>query len=155
MAVGTPVFEQAFLKILYAPWERDGVIEPPPAAQLRGGNALLEAAAQLCEATSASRGLYAVVTTNYDCLMEKALAAGPAKERFLPAWSSSNFPEGEGRPGSEKKGIFHVHGVPATAGASTNHERRISNIRRNHKLTEAHYPCGCERNLYSWRQCFV
>lgn len=124
-------------------------MQTPSAEALRRGNALLNAVAVLCEATSARRGLYGVVTTNYDCLLENALESGPAAERFLPVWKSAQLPDGEGRAGSEKKGIFHVHGYLPPLGQlprSPFHEIM---------LTEAHYHAAAS-DVYSWSNlCLV
>jgi hypothetical protein len=142
-------FEEEFLKILYSPWEQGGIIQTPPTEALRAGNELLNAAALLCEATSARRGLYGVVTTNYDCLLERALEGGPAAERFLPVWKSSELPDGEGRAGSEKKGIFHVHGYLPPSGQLP--RSPFDEI----MLTEAHYHAAAS-DLYSWSNlCLV
>jgi hypothetical protein len=136
-------FEQQFLKILYSPWEQGGNIHVPSVQDLRAGNELLNAAALLCEATTEGRGLYSVVTTNYDCLLEKALEGGPAEGRFVPVWRSLMAPTGEGRAGSAKKGIYHVHGyLPPPSESPGSPFNEIL-------LTEAHYHAAASE-LYSW-----
>ncbi|HEY3897959.1 MAG TPA: SIR2 family protein [Chthoniobacter sp.] len=146
----SPDFEREFLRILYSPWQQNGNFVQPSSSALRNGNELLNSVATLCEATTAIRGLYAVVTTNYDSLLEIALEEGPASHRFSPVWKSSQLPEGEGRAGSEKKGIFHVHGyLPPPAQA------RPGSAFDEIMLTEAHYHTAAN-DLYSWSNlCLV
>lgn len=136
-------FERDFLRILYSPWEQGGIIQTPPSEALRNGNRLLNAVANLCESTTARRGLYGVVTTNYDYLLEKAIESGTAVGRFLPVWKSEQLPDGEGRAGSEKKGIFHVHGyLPPPAHNPRSPFKEIM-------LTEANYHAATS-DVYSW-----
>jgi SIR2-like domain len=136
-------FEQDFLRILYSPWEQAGIIQTPPSAALRNGNGLLDAVANLCESTTARQGLYGLVTTNYDYLLEKAIESGTAVGRFHPVWKSEQLPDGEGRAGSEKKGIFHVHGYLPPPGYNPRSPFREI------MLTEANYHAASS-DVYSW-----
>jgi hypothetical protein len=137
-------FVRDLFNILYAPWLLpDGAIHPPPVSDMRMGNPLLDAIAQLCNATTDSRGLYNVVTTNYDDLLERALSAGPTGASFQSAWKSSSFPADAGRAGSAVKGIFHVHGyLPSGTPPADSTSHGII-------FTEADY-LDAANDLYSW-----
>jgi SIR2-like domain len=138
-------FAEELKGTLYLPWQQThDHLETPSPQQLRGGNALLDAVAKLCEATVDSCGLHAVVTTNYDSLLEQSISQGSARDKFRPIWKSA-----EKLP-SNKKGIFHVHGyLPADGDGSPYGEIM---------LTEAQYH-GAASDPYSWSnltliQCF-
>lgn len=140
-----PGFAERLKETLYLPWRQgQGSIDAPSAEQLRHGNTLLEAIAKLCEATRGRRGLHAVVTTNYDSLLEQALSAGSSRNRFKPLWQ---LPE---KLSPKKKGIFHVHGYLPANGTGSQYEEIV--------LTEAQYHRAAS-DSYSWSnltliQCF-
>lgn len=137
-------FAQQLKEILYMPWREGTQVRLPSADRLRGSNVLLAAVAKLCEETQGKRGVHAVVTTNYDSLLEQALVRGSAERKFKPIWKSSE------KLAARKKGIFHVHGyIPAT-GSGSPYEEIV--------LTEAQYH-GAASDPYSWSnltliQCF-
>jgi hypothetical protein len=138
-------FADDLKETLYLPWRQThGPIGAPSARQLRSGNALLDAVAKLCETTVNRRGLHAVVTTNYDSLLEEALSEGPTRDKFKPIWKSAE------KLSSKKKGIFHVHGYLPARGSGSPYEEIM--------LTEAQYH-GAASDPYSWSnltliQCF-
>lgn len=138
-------FARLLLETLYLPWRQPDmqVVQPSPDA-LRRGNPLLTAVAELCEASTGSKGLHAVVSTNYDSLLERAIERGPAADLFRPLWNSATvLPK-------PRRGIFHVHGYLPAAGKGSEFEEIL--------LTEAHYH-GAASDPYSWSnltllQCF-
>lgn len=138
-------FAEQLKETLYLPWRQTHVpMEAPSASQLRIGNELLDSVAKLCEATVNRRGLHAVVTTNYDSLLEQALSGGPTRGRFQPIWKSA------GKLSPRKKGIFHVHGYLPVDGSGSPYDEIM--------LTEAQYH-GAASGPYSWSnltliQCF-
>ena len=138
-------FAEELKETLYLPWRQThGPMGAPSAVHLRRGNALLDAVARLCEATVNRRGLHAVVTTNYDSLLEQALSGGPRQDRFQPIWKSAE------RLSPRKKGIFHVHGYLPAKGSGSPYGEIM--------LTEAQYH-GAASDPYSWSnltliQCF-
>jgi hypothetical protein len=81
----------------------DTFSEPGPEA-LRNANKTLQAISELCRKTTPARqGLRAIVTYNYDNLIELASQGG--KCEFVPAWKSSRPPKSE-----NTRSVFHVHG---------------------------------------------
>jgi hypothetical protein len=138
-------FAQRLRETLYLPWRQtNGPIIPPSAAQLRRGNPLLDAVAKLCEATAHRRGLHAVVSTNYDSLLEQALGESASRNKFKPIWKSAE------NLSSRHKGIFHVHGYLPACDKGSPYEEIM--------LTEAQYH-GAASDPYSWSnltliQCF-
>jgi len=135
---------------LYLQWKEptqtDSHIVVPSARQLRVDNRLLDAVVKLCEQSTVDKGgLHAVVTTNYDSLLEQALSGGPGQNRFEPIWKAAvKLP-------SRKKGIFHVHGYLPAAGSGSSYEEIM--------LTEAQYHSAAS-DPYSWSnltliQCFA
>jgi hypothetical protein len=138
------VFQQEFLRTLYAPWhDQNRGFAVPSGPALRGRNPMLEAVAALCEATNANKGLHAVVTTNYDCLLEKALAGGPGAATFEPIWQGSSLSGASAGADMARKGIYHVHGYlpPAGEPAGSPFDKIV--------LTEAHYHAAAS-DPYSW-----
>ena len=138
-------FAEELKGTLYLPWRQTHEhLNAPSAKQLRRGNELLDAVAKLCEATVDRRGLHAVVSTNYDSLLEQALNEGPARDKFKPIWKSAE------KLLPKKKGIFHVHGYLPADGNGSPYEEIM--------LTEAQYH-GAASDPYSWSnltliQCF-
>ena len=130
---GSSGFAKRLKETLYLPWPQT---RAPSPKQLRQGNGLLDAVAKLCEAhMSNNGGLHAVVTTNYDSLLEQALSEGPGKAGFEPIWNART----ELLP--KKKGIFHVHGYLPAKGRGSPYEEIM--------LTEAQYH-GAASDPYSW-----
>jgi SIR2-like domain len=83
--------------------ESTGELENPGAYSLRQGNTTLKAVAQLCSQTDADgNGIHAVVSYNYDNLLEIATHESPCP--FIPVWKSSNVPT------MDQRAIIHVHG---------------------------------------------
>jgi hypothetical protein len=138
-------FAEELKRTLYLPWQQiGGAIMPPPPQQLRHGNALVDSVATLCEATVNRRGLHAVVTTNYDSLLEQSLSQGSAKDKFQAIWKSAE------KLSRRKKPVFHVHGYLPADGRGSPYEEIM--------LTEAQYH-GAASDPYSWSnmtmiQCF-
>ncbi len=107
--------ENAFLEDLYLSLYGVFLVDGRPSpdinpGMLRGNNATLNAVAKLCE--SAGKGVQAVVTYNYDSLLEIALQGLPHQAIF-----NSTAPQ----PG--RLPIYHVHGyvpldrnIPASMG---------------------------------------
>jgi hypothetical protein len=102
--------------------------------QLRHANRLLDSVSKLCEGSrSEGSGIQAVVTYNYDNLLELATAQSVCK--FVPVWrSSAPLQEGE-RP------IFHVHGYIPDRGSSSEPDGIV--------FTEAQYHAAAN-DPYSW-----
>ena len=77
------------------------------------GNSLITAIARLCRPSRQREGIYAVVTYNFDDLLETALNNAEIKSR--PIYEEGTFPDSDELP------IYHVHGrlprslVPDTA----------------------------------------
>jgi hypothetical protein len=141
------VFEYRLLQTLYAPWIGGGGFSPG-AAQLRGGNPMLDAVAALCEASTSGKGLHAVVTTNYDCLLEKALGGSAVASDFPPIWHGKNAPVNQAGAKGIQRGIYHVHGYLPPPWET--HGSTIDEI----MLTEAHYHAAAS-DPYSWSNLFL
>ena len=110
-------------------WQRAGA-----RAQLRRGNATLDAVAELCHRTEPDgAGLMAIVTYNYDSLVETVTQGSPCKWR--PIWKSSELVRDGSRP------IIHVHGYIPAAGSASPAEDIVFTEQQYH--TAAHSP-------YSW-----
>jgi hypothetical protein len=89
-------------KTLYAGFRFDESARflPMDRQQLRGANPTLDSIARLCEtAPSESRGVHAVITYNYDSLLEIALGGYP----YEVIWKA-------GPRRTDKLPIYHVHG---------------------------------------------
>jgi hypothetical protein len=144
-------FEDELLNVLYSPWQTapwpwSGKVTPPSAHDLRSGNSTLDAVASLCEATDRTNGLYAVVTTNFDCLLEQVLQDTSVATLFEPVWKPSSLGSVGAICGCGKS-IFHVHGYlpPKTQHEQPGNRSSFNEI----MLTEAHYH-GATRDPYSW-----
>lgn len=94
---------------LRAEWEAEAFLDP---IALRNGNPTLAAVADLCaKAQDGLRGIAAVVSYNYDNLLETLLPA--ATHHFSPVWQARESEDSRCRP------IIHVHGyIPATGQGS-------------------------------------
>jgi len=139
-------FENKFKEALYLPWKNEfgNDLSLPSKESLRAGNGLLDAVAKLCEATKDAAGLHAVVTTNYDSLLEISLKGGCADQKFKPIWKTADMLT------ESQKGIFHVHGYLPPIGKGSPFDEIM--------LTEAQYH-GAANDPYSWSnltliQCF-
>ena len=104
------------------------------AEMLRSENPLLKAVSDLCQKSQLDgAGIQAVVTYNYDNLLEKATEGSPCK--FVPVWKSSEPLSERDRP------IFHVHGYIPMQGASSEPDHIV--------FTEAQYHAAAN-DPYSW-----
>ena len=104
------------------------------AEQVRQVNAVLNSVAQLCRLTRGKDfGIQAVVTYNYDNLLELA-TKGSACE-FVPVWKSSAPLKESARP------IFHVHGYIPAEGNVPDPDSIV--------FTEAQYHAAAN-DPYSW-----
>lgn len=115
--------------------ESSGHWEHPNALMLRTANATLDAVAELCCKTERGRrGLHAVISYNYDNLLEIVTDGSPCS--FLPVWKSSNLVlEGNQRP------IVHVHGYIPPFGQGSPPDEIVFTEQQYHAA--AHSP-------YSW-----
>jgi hypothetical protein len=134
-------FHQNLWDRLYLPW----INQPPSAADLRKNNSLLRSVAELCESTNATNGLHAVVTTNYDSLLEQSLSDRAMKLRFKPVWRRDTELNRKA-----ERGIFHVHGYIPYKGTGSKKDDIL--------LTESQYHKAAS-DPYSWSnltliQCF-
>lgn len=128
----------AFLKslrnTLYAGFTYDGMarFQPLRRKELRSANPTLHAVASLCEGSGlGNKGVQAVVTENYDSLLEIALGKHP----FQSIWNSTPL-----KPG--KLPIYHVHGyVPVEDSQGSIAEEII--------FTEEQYHLAAQ-DAYSW-----
>lgn len=127
----------AFLKSLrrqlYAGFEERGAFHVPERRKLRSGNPTLRAVATLCEHSSRrnSRGVEAVITYNYDNLLEIALA-----ERTR--YQIVRGPDVEREPAALP--IYHVHGyVPISNEAGSSADEIIFTEEQYHETTNAAY----------------
>lgn len=85
--------------------EHAGQWENPDPRVLRNNNATLDGVAGICEKTNSHRGVRAVITYNYDNLVETVTAREHMRRpQFVPIWNSSDHPNRSQRP------IVHVHG---------------------------------------------
>jgi hypothetical protein len=102
--------------------------------RLRGVNPILNSVARLCRRSRGKDfGIQAVVTYNYDNLLELAIERSACK--FLPVWKSSAPLEKPARP------IFHVHGYIPARGNSPDPASIV--------FTEAQYHAAAN-DPYSW-----
>jgi len=114
--------------------ESSGLWEYPQVSMLRGGNATLDGVAELCWRTEANgSGLHAVITYNYDNLLETVTEGSQCS--FLPVWKSSSLLTGSQRP------IIHVHGYIPAVGQGSPPEEIVFTEQQYHAA--AHSP-------YSW-----
>jgi SIR2-like domain len=112
--------------------EGTGRWESPDVEMLRGGNATLNAVAEMCCKTEPiGKGLHAVITYNYDNLLE-IVTRGSS---FVPIWKSSGFLTGDQRP------IVHVHGYIPSVGQGSPPNEIVFTEEQYHAA--AHSP-------YSW-----
>lgn len=96
---------------------------------VRAGNPTLAAVAELCEASPADGGVQAVISYNYDDLLETALGDG-----CFPVW-------GAPLPDSDAIPVYHVHGYLPRDGDGS----RLDEI----LLTEEQYHRAAHED-YSW-----
>lgn len=121
---------------LYAGYSEEGSgrWESPQVEMIRDENATLKAVAELCWKTEPSgRGLHAVITYNYDNLLEIVTVGSPCS--FLPVWKSSGLLTGNQRP------IVHVHGYIPAVGQGSPPDEIVFTEQQYHAA--AHSP-------YSW-----
>jgi hypothetical protein len=135
------LFHKKLIDTLYLPWKNN----PPDARDLRRKNGLLRAVSELCRLTTKTSGLHAVVTTNYDSLLEQALADRAMKLEFKPVWRKDMDLDRK-----KERGIFHVHGYLPRNGTGSEEDDIL--------LTEAQYHAAAS-DPYSWSnltliQCF-
>ncbi len=116
----------------------DHLTQEPSGQLLRDGNPTLAAVADLCQhqnknANGASwRGTRAIVTLNFDDLLETVLAEGAFPHQAI--WK-----EGQARQ-SSKLPIFHVHGyVPRQAGAGSSANELVFAEEQYHLAAQAAY----------------
>ena len=98
----TESFLNSLRQTLYAGFTFDGTdrFQPVRRQQLRSANPTLDAVAKLCEkSVPGKKGVQAVITENYDSLLEIALG----NYAFQPIWNSSPAKSGS-------LPIYHVHG---------------------------------------------
>ena len=130
---GPGALRNSLHKTLYAGFALpDGSgFQPISGRNLRFANSTLEAVTTLCEKSEFGRkGVRAVVTENYDSLLEIALNG----RSIQPVWKSEAL-QGAGLP------IYHVHGyVPLKGGGSAEEEI---------VFTEEQYHLAAQ-NAYSW-----
>lgn len=121
-------------KTLYGGFTFDGNdrFQPMQRDRLRSANPTLDAVATLCEkSVPGKKGVQAVITENYDSLLEIALGKYP----FQPIWNSSPV-----NPG--KLPIYHVHGyVPVEENQGSTADEII--------FTEEQY-YSATHETYSW-----
>lgn len=119
---------------LYAPFFHQGRYHVPSRKDLRKGNATLRAVAQLVErsAPTRSRGIEAVITYNYDNLLELALRAGASYEAVY----------GADRERPRSLPIYHVHGYVPILGTSSHTSHSIL-------FTEEQYH-EASNSAYAW-----
>jgi SIR2-like domain len=104
------------------------------AEMLRRANPLLKAVSNLCQKSRLDgAGIQAVVTYNYDNLLEIATEGSPCK--FVPVWKSSEPLSERDRP------IFHVHGYIPMQGESSEPDHIV--------FTEEQYHAAAN-DPYSW-----
>ncbi|HTD15660.1 MAG TPA: SIR2 family protein [Chthoniobacterales bacterium] len=114
--------------------ESSGRWEYPEASMLRAGNATLDGVAELCWQTEVNgSGLHAVITYNYDNLLETVTDGSQCP--FLPVWKSSRSLTANQRP------IIHVHGYIPALGESSSPDEIVFTEQQYHAA--AHSP-------YSW-----
>jgi hypothetical protein len=114
--------------------ETTGRWDYPQVWLLRQENSTLDAVAELCWQTEVSgKGLHAVISYNYDNLVETVTAGSPSS--FAPVWKSSSLLEVNQLP------IIHVHGYIPAAGQGSPPEEII--------FTEQQYHSAAH-NPYSW-----
>jgi hypothetical protein len=120
---------------LYAGFEDQGSTfwQYPNIQQLRFGNPTLDGVASLCEKTTQNTGLKAIVTYNYDSLLETVLLNNSSS--FVPVWKSSESLTADQHP------IIHVHGYVPPFGTSSPLDEIIFTEQQYHAA--AHSP-------YSW-----
>jgi|GEM_PF-917679 len=132
--------DEGFLKdlreTLYAGFNPQlGAGEPvlPSKSQLRLANSTLDGVADLCASSTSKRGIHAVVTYNYDNLLERATEGDSC--RFVPVWGAGQKVAANERP------IVHVHGyIPDTGSGS-----KLGDI----VFTEQQYHAAAH-SPYSW-----
>jgi len=100
------------------------------ARTLRQANPTLDAVAQLCERSHIDGGVRAVITENYDNLLEIALDRVP----FQPIWNPNALEHG-------KLPIYHVHGYVPIEGEGSAENEIV--------FTEEQYHLAAQ-NAYSW-----
>ena len=127
-------FLESLRSTMYAGFTYDGTtrFQPLRRRKLRSANPTLNAVAELCEKSKlGSTGIQAVVTENYDSLLEIALGKYP----FQSIWNSLSTKSG-------KMPIYHVHGyVPV--------EPNQGSIASEIIFTEEQYYSAAQ-DAYSW-----
>jgi hypothetical protein len=113
-------------------WPDRGRLKSTEIRRLLSYNGTLRAVSRLCRrSTPGIRGVRAVITYNYDDLLERSLGRYP----FQPVWKDTSVKE-------RRLPIYHVHGlVPGDRKKKSN----LTDI----VLTEDQYNRAAE-NLYSW-----
>ncbi|QXD14525.1 SIR2 family protein [Rhodocaloribacter litoris] len=117
---------------LYAGFGDDPAYLALDPRELRSGNTTLDAVARLCEAglAAGAGGVRAVVTYNYDCLLEVALNGRDVQ----PLWRPAPL-----RPGTLP--IYHVHGYVPPSGEGSTASQIV--------FTEDQYHLAAQ-DAYSW-----
>jgi SIR2-like protein len=120
---------------LYAGFDDQGPTfwQYPNIPQLRLGNPTLDGIASLCEKSTVSTGIKAIVSYNYDSLVETVLMNHESS--FIPVWKSSATPSPHQHP------VIHVHGYIPPFGKCSPLDEIIFTEQQYHAA--AHSP-------YSW-----
>jgi hypothetical protein len=112
-------FEQKLHEVLYQS------VKPP------NENSLIAAISRLCRPSRQRAGVFAVVTYNFDDLLETALNADEIKCR--PIFREGTFPDSDELP------IYHVHGRLSQTGESETNSRLVFSEESYFALQSDHY----------------
>jgi len=127
------LFMERLHKTLYVPFKvpESDVVTLPKTSALLKANPTLKAVAGLCKGTNGRRGVRAVITYNYDNLLEVVLA----DRRAEAIWRDNQTVKRGRLP------IFHVHGYVPVEGERSNPNEIV--------FTEEQYHLAAQ-NSYSW-----
>jgi hypothetical protein len=123
-------FLENLRQTLYAGYATNGAFQPLQRQALRRANPTLDAVAKLCETTQfGKKGVRAVISYNYDELLEAALGSS----EIQPIWNSAKLEP-------LKLPIYHVHGyVPMKRGKGSTPQEIIFTEEQYHLVAQDSY----------------